>query len=102
MHNYTDILAEKWSFAPGVDMACLRIVLNARIPDILAENPGGLSVQELGNRTSLDPSKLQRILRVLASKHCFRESEDTCFNFSSRNLTLSRSLALSRQRCLRQ
>lgn len=56
-------------------MACFRVVLNAKISDILAENPEGLSVEELGAQTGLDPKKLHRILRVLASKHFFRESQ---------------------------
>lgn len=56
-------------------MACFRVILNAKIPDILAENPEGLSVEEIGSQTGLDSTKLARIMRVLASKHFFRESK---------------------------
>ncbi len=63
----------QWTFAPGVDMACFRVIINANIPDLLTDYPEGLSVQEIGAKTGLEPTKLLRVLRNLASKHCFRE-----------------------------
>ncbi|KAI0818887.1 S-adenosyl-L-methionine-dependent methyltransferase [Irpex lacteus] len=68
-----DIAIYTWTFAPGVDMACFRVIINANIPDLLTDYPEGLSVQEIGAKTGLEPTKLLRVLRNLASKHCFRE-----------------------------
>lgn len=44
-----------------------------KIPDILQGTPAGMSVRELGSKTGLEPAKLGRILRYLATKHIFRE-----------------------------
>ena len=46
----------------------------ARIPDLLAEIPRGLSVIELSGKTGIDARKLGKVLRALATRHCFRES----------------------------
>ena len=55
-------------------MPCFRVIINANIPDLLTAYPDGLSVQEIVAKTGLEPTKLLRVLRNLASKHCFRES----------------------------
>jgi len=49
------------------------VVQEAKIADLLLDKPEGLHVDELANKTSLDTDKLKRILRILATKHCFRE-----------------------------
>jgi len=53
--------------------ACIRVAIQERISDILVENPQGLSVAELANKTGVDSGKLRRVLRALATRHCFRE-----------------------------
>ena len=49
------------------------MVITARIADILVGKPEGLSIEELANLSGLDAGKLGRILRMLATKHCFQE-----------------------------
>lgn len=51
-----------------------------KIPDILQGTPGGMSVCELGDKTGLEPAKLGRILRFLATKHIFREGSNRHHN----------------------
>lgn len=55
------------------EVACMRVVSEAKIADFLVNKPGGLHVDILAKQSSLDPDKLARILRVLATKHCFTE-----------------------------
>ncbi|KAI0693727.1 S-adenosyl-L-methionine-dependent methyltransferase [Cytidiella melzeri] len=83
-----DIAVYTWTFAPGIDMACVRVIINANIPDLLALHPEGLSVQEIGNKTGLEPSKLLRVMRNLASKHCFREIDAGVFINNALSLAL--------------
>jgi len=52
---------------------CQRVVLEAKVTDALKPHSEGLHVLELGKKTGLHPGKLGRILRLLATKHCFRE-----------------------------
>lgn len=51
------------------------VVTNAKIADLLIEKPEGLSVKDLAAASGLDSGKLCRILRLLATKHCFEEGE---------------------------
>ncbi|KAI0693735.1 S-adenosyl-L-methionine-dependent methyltransferase [Cytidiella melzeri] len=83
-----DIAVYTWTFAPGIDMACIRVIINANIPDLLALHPEGLSVQEIGNKTGLEPSKLLRVMRNLASKHCCREIDAGVFINNALSLAL--------------
>ncbi|KAF9014286.1 S-adenosyl-L-methionine-dependent methyltransferase [Cyathus striatus] len=53
--------------------ACMLVVTEANIADILADKPEGLHIDEIAKQTGLDAGKLGRILRMLATKHCFRE-----------------------------
>jgi len=53
--------------------AAMRIVVEARIPDMLVMKPKGLSVNELAEKSGLSAGKLRRIIRALATKHVFRE-----------------------------
>ena len=39
------------------------------------DQPAGLHVDELAERSGLDADKLGRILRLLATKHCFSEGK---------------------------
>ncbi|KAH7875000.1 S-adenosyl-L-methionine-dependent methyltransferase [Lentinula edodes] len=53
--------------------ACLLVVTEAKIADFLLDKPGGLPASELASYTGLDAMKLTRILRFLATNHCFKE-----------------------------
>ncbi|TFK39899.1 S-adenosyl-L-methionine-dependent methyltransferase [Crucibulum laeve] len=53
--------------------ACLHVVLTFKIPDILQTKPSGMHVSDLAKASGVEQGKLCRILRLLASKHCFRE-----------------------------
>ncbi|KAF8880084.1 S-adenosyl-L-methionine-dependent methyltransferase [Infundibulicybe gibba] len=72
----------------GIEPACLRVVSNAGIADILSSSPGGAHVREISEKTGLEESRLARIMRLLASKWCFREVEPNVFsnNRLSQNL----------------
>jgi hypothetical protein len=68
--------------------ACMHVAIQERISDILLDNPNGLSVAELANKTGIDSGKLRRILRALATKHCFREVRPDVFTNNRLSLTL--------------
>jgi hypothetical protein len=53
--------------------AAMRIAIETRIPDLLVANPQGLSVTELAEKTGIDSRKLRKVMRALATRHCFRE-----------------------------
>ncbi|KZV90767.1 S-adenosyl-L-methionine-dependent methyltransferase [Exidia glandulosa HHB12029] len=55
----------------GVDQACLRVAIKAKIADQLRDGPK--SVAELAAGAKVDAGKLGRVLRNLAVKHCFSE-----------------------------
>ncbi|KAG6875636.1 hypothetical protein C0993_008221, partial [Termitomyces sp. T159_Od127] len=52
---------------------CLRIVITFEIPDILQEQPLGMHIKEIGKRAGVNHEKLGRIMRLLVTKHIFRE-----------------------------
>jgi hypothetical protein len=68
--------------------ACIRVAIQERISDILVENPQGLSVAELANKTGVDSGKLRRVLRALATRHCFREVRADVYTNNRLSLTL--------------
>lgn len=51
----------------------VRIAIETRIPDLLVANPQGLSVPELAEKTGIDSRKLRKVMRALATRHCFHE-----------------------------
>ncbi|KAI0771380.1 O-methyltransferase-domain-containing protein [Irpex lacteus] len=54
--------------------SCIRIVILLHVPEILrAAGPKGLNIKDIAAPTKVDPRKLARILRILATKHIFRE-----------------------------
>lgn len=53
----------------------LQVVVNAKVADHLVGKPDGLHIDELGKLTQIDAKKLGRLLRMLATKHCFQEGE---------------------------
>ena len=58
------------------DAGCLDVVVSNKIPDLLIDKPEGVPVTELAEATRLDPRKLERIMRRLATTHIFREGQD--------------------------
>ncbi|KAK0476361.1 S-adenosyl-L-methionine-dependent methyltransferase [Armillaria novae-zelandiae] len=59
--------------------ACIRVVVNFNIADYLWDKPEGLHICELGALSGAEPRKLGRIMRLLASRHCFREVHNDVF-----------------------
>ncbi|KAF8191305.1 S-adenosyl-L-methionine-dependent methyltransferase [Pholiota molesta] len=57
----------------------LQVVTSAKITDRLIGKPEGLPIEELAKQSGLDPNKLGRILRMLATKHCFQEVKPNVF-----------------------
>lgn len=51
----------------------MHVAIRTRVPDVLSEYPDGLHVDELGPKVNVEKGKLGRILRLLATRHCFRE-----------------------------
>ncbi|KAF8992613.1 S-adenosyl-L-methionine-dependent methyltransferase [Cyathus striatus] len=66
--------------------ACMLVVTEAKIADILVDKPEGLHVNEIAKKTGLPAGKLGRIMRVLATKHCFNEVKPD--NFANNRLSL--------------
>ncbi|KIJ38737.1 hypothetical protein M422DRAFT_231092 [Sphaerobolus stellatus SS14] len=75
---------------------CMSVVLNAKIADHLLDKPEGLHVDELAIRSGLDGSKLVRIMRMLATKHCFREVKPNVFANNRLSMQLVSSNPVSR------
>ncbi|CAL1708127.1 unnamed protein product [Somion occarium] len=53
--------------------AALGVVTNAKIADHLKGHPDGVHVSKLAEASKIDQGKLARVLRFLATRHCFRE-----------------------------
>ena len=59
--------------------ACIRFAVEAKVADILVGEPAGLPVADIADKAGVEREKLARILRFLATKHCFHEGIQ--FNF---------------------
>ncbi|KIM78316.1 hypothetical protein PILCRDRAFT_595321 [Piloderma croceum F 1598] len=66
----------------------MRVVVEARIPDMLIGKPQGLSVSELAQKSNLEARKLRKILRALATRHIFREVRPDVYSNNRLSLTL--------------
>ncbi|KXN81593.1 Sterigmatocystin 8-O-methyltransferase [Leucoagaricus sp. SymC.cos] len=53
--------------------AALRVTAKAGIADTLVSNPSGLHTSEISRMIQVEESKVTSILRLLATRHCFRE-----------------------------
>jgi len=75
------------------ECACIQVVCEARVADYLDGKPDGVSVVELGKLTGINSDKLARVLRLLATKHAFREVGPNVFanNRLSHQLLSSKS-----------
>ncbi|KAJ6501494.1 S-adenosyl-L-methionine-dependent methyltransferase [Mycena vitilis] len=58
---------------------CMLVAADAKIADLLFEKPDGVHVDDLAGRTGIDAGKLSRVLRYLATKHCFAEIKPNVF-----------------------
>ncbi|KAK1233236.1 hypothetical protein PQX77_003608 [Marasmius sp. AFHP31] len=52
---------------------CMRLVVEKKIPDLLEGFPKGLHIESIAARTSLNANKLRQVLRLLATRGCFKE-----------------------------
>ena len=55
----------------------MNVAITFKIADILEEQPEGMHISEIGKRSGIDTEKLGRILRLLATRHVFREGAST-------------------------
>ncbi|KAG7098238.1 hypothetical protein E1B28_000202 [Marasmius oreades] len=75
--------------------ACIRAVVTLKVPDLLLDEPQGLHVSEIARRANVDQGKLARIMRLLATKHCFREVKPDIFVNNRLSIQLLSTNALS-------
>lgn len=75
--------------------ACLNVAITFKIADILQKKPQGMHVSEIGKISGLDERKLGRILRLLATKHIFREISRDVFANNRLSLQLLSSNPIS-------
>jgi hypothetical protein len=57
----------------------LLVALDGKIAEILEDKPEGLHIADIAKASGLDQDKLGRILRMLATRHCFREVRSDVF-----------------------
>ncbi|SJL09154.1 uncharacterized protein ARMOST_12530 [Armillaria ostoyae] len=60
--------------------SALRVALEANIVEILREHPQGLHVQDIAAQNEMEPVKLGRVLRLLATHHIFNEMAPDTFS----------------------
>ncbi|KAJ6501501.1 S-adenosyl-L-methionine-dependent methyltransferase [Mycena vitilis] len=58
---------------------CMLVATDAKIADLLLNKPDGVPVEDLSRKTGIDAGKLSRVLRHLATKHCFAEIKPNVF-----------------------
>jgi hypothetical protein len=49
------------------------VAADSKVADYLLDQPEGVHIDELARKTGYDGDKLGRVLRLLATKHCFIE-----------------------------
>ncbi|KAF4566231.1 hypothetical protein EYR40_001952 [Pleurotus pulmonarius] len=59
--------------------SALRVALEANTVEILRESPKGLHAKEISEQNGMDPTKITRVLRILATHHVFREVSPDVF-----------------------
>ncbi|THG95611.1 hypothetical protein EW026_g6076 [Hermanssonia centrifuga] len=61
--------------------SCIRVVINLHVAEILREGgPLGVHVHDIAAPTKVDPTKLARVLRLLATNHIFLEVAPDVFS----------------------
>ncbi|KAI0064197.1 S-adenosyl-L-methionine-dependent methyltransferase [Artomyces pyxidatus] len=67
-------------YAPSMyTSSALGLVIDVDVPDALKDEPAGLHVNAIGAKVDVDPGKLARVLRYLATRHVFREVTPNVF-----------------------
>ncbi|KAG2366736.1 O-methyltransferase-domain-containing protein [Suillus spraguei] len=61
------------------DYACMRVAIRENISDILLNYPKGLHINELSKKISIEPKKLSRTMRLLATRGCYNEVDMDVF-----------------------
>ncbi|KAF9034506.1 O-methyltransferase-domain-containing protein [Rhodocollybia butyracea] len=79
--------------------ACMNVVVNFKIPDLLHDKDMGVHVSELSKLSGCEEGKLGRILRLLATQHCFREVKRDVFANNRLSALLVSSNSLSDITC---
>lgn len=60
--------------------SCIRVAEEGNVAEILREaGPSGLHVNDIAAQNGLEPTKLARVMRLLASHHIFREVKPNVF-----------------------
>jgi len=72
---------------------CINIALTYKIPDILQDKPEGMNISEIGEKTGIHPRKVARILRMLASRHIFKEGKHI-YSYEHNNQTMIYAILL--------
>ncbi|KAH8824320.1 O-methyltransferase-domain-containing protein [Flagelloscypha sp. PMI_526] len=67
---------------------CQKIAITYRFADALLPHPEGLHIDDLAKTTGLPRSKLSHIIRLLATRNCFREVSRDVFANNRLSLTL--------------
>ncbi|EIM86299.1 S-adenosyl-L-methionine-dependent methyltransferase [Stereum hirsutum FP-91666 SS1] len=67
---------------------CLQIVTESGVADLLVDLPEGLHIEELAKKSGIEVDKLGRVLRLLATKHCFIEVKPNVFANNRISMTL--------------
>ncbi|KAF9254800.1 S-adenosyl-L-methionine-dependent methyltransferase [Marasmius fiardii PR-910] len=71
--------------------SCLRVAVHAKISDVLEKHPTGLHITTLSSIVKIDPEKLNTIMRVLATRHCFYEVQEDVYRNNRLSLMLHSS-----------
>jgi hypothetical protein len=53
----------------------MRVVVRENISDILLNYPKGLHISELSKKINIEPKKLSKIMRLLATRGCYSEGK---------------------------
>ncbi|KAF5380189.1 hypothetical protein D9615_006186 [Tricholomella constricta] len=89
--NHTMLNRFMQIYEPG----CLHVALTFKVADILELKPPGMHISELSEKAGINGEKLGRVLRLLASKHIFREVSKDVFANNRLSLQLLSTNPLS-------
>lgn len=70
------------------DYSCVCLAVRENITNILMDYPKGLHVNELSKKINVEPKKLSRIMRLLATRGCYSEVAKDVFANTRLSLVL--------------
>lgn len=80
--------------------ACLRVAMDGNVPEILREaGPKGLHANDIASKNGMEPKKLSRILRLLATYHIFKELKPNVYANNRISLVLDTQKPVSGLSC---